>query len=650
MRLLSEPVCVHEEAAKRIPSVRFTKKEGLSLRSFSKLPGGGPFRYFWKDKRKMTRKKTQKQKKQIYLPALFLLTLWPCLVHLETLRTGMEQYPWFPDVTYQDDFFMYIRSIALLAAAVWMLAVLADRMMIQRIRPLSIRRMWPVLLYGGMVILSTLLSADRDLSVSFVTEQCETIWVLLGYVAVFFYFADIAREEGCMPRLMGYTLAGAAIQCLVGLSQMAGHDFWSSYAGRTLITLGRGGADTLQFSFAEGSTTQVYMSFYNPNYAAVYLILMLPIAVCAVNVFEKKWQKSVCAVLAVLMLICLWGSKSKAGMITVVLLLTAAGIVTLGGGRRKLFFLLGLAVCFLAYAVIGYLHPADSTLEKIIKNAFPKKQEYRLQKVTPGEDEVLVVFNNETFHLRIDEAEGRAWFSVSDENGTALELNYKEETGLFSLAERNYTRLQFAAYKDGEESHIIMYRNEIPWEFVKKDTQSPYQYYTIFGKADTPVNAPYAFGKGYERAFSGRIYLWSRTLPLMKNYLLWGSGPNTYTIVFPQNDYVAQANVGVKMLSQIKSRPHSIYLQIAVQTGLLSLAALVILWARYLAGAYKQLWQFYSRGKGEKCQDSLQKQRIILAVTLSVTGFLVMGLANDSVVVTSPVFWAILGAGYGLMF
>lgn len=564
----------------------------------------------------------------------------------------MEQYPWFPDVVYQDDFFMYIRSIALLAAAVWMLAVLADRILIQRVKPISIHRTWPVLLYGGLVILSTVLSVNQRLSVSFVTEQCETIWVLLGYVAVFFYFADIVREEGCMQRLMGYTLTGAAVQCLIGLSQMAGHDFWSSFVGRMLITLGRGGADTLQFSFAEESTTQVYMSFYNPNYAAVYLILMLPIALCAVSVFEKKWQKSVCAVLAVLMLICLWGSKSKAGMITVVLLLAAAGILLLGGGRRKLFFLLGLTVCFLVYAVIGYFHPADSTLEKIIKNAFPKKKEYHLQEVSPLDDEVQVVFNEERLHLQIHETDGRAWFSVSDENGTALKLDYHEETGLFTLAERKYKRLQFAAYKDGEEAHIIMYRNEIPWEFVKKDAKSPYQYYTIFGKADTPVNAPYAFGKGYERAFSGRIYLWSRTLPLMKNYLLWGSGPNTYTIVFPQNDYVVQANVGIKMLSQIKSRPHSLYLQIALQTGLLSLAALMILWGRYLAGAYKQLWQFFGRVKGQEeihskvkrasetfgrvkgkqqirqCQDSQQKQYMILAVTLSVTGFLVMGLAK----------------------
>ena len=47
---------------------------------------------------------------------------------------------------------------------------------------------------------------------------------------------------------------------------------------------------------------------------------------------------------------------------------------------------------------------------------------------------------------------------------------------------------------------------------------------------------------GKEKMGSARIYNWSRTIPLLKDTLLVGFGPDTFSKVFPQNDFFGFEN------------------------------------------------------------------------------------------------------------
>ena len=58
------------------------------------------------------------------LPGCLLLTVWPCLVHADRIRTGLENESWYPAFPYADDYFMHIRSISFLLLAAWMLVLL----------------------------------------------------------------------------------------------------------------------------------------------------------------------------------------------------------------------------------------------------------------------------------------------------------------------------------------------------------------------------------------------------------------------------------------------------------------------------------------------------------------------------------------------
>lgn len=102
-----------------------------------------------------------------------------------------------------------------------------------------------------------------------------------------------------------------SVQSLIGLFQFAGKDFWSSTLGNWLIAPGQ----SLSFQFSGSLENPVYMALYNPNYAAVFIVLALPVCFYLMEKSEKKWQKAVLIAEMLLLLVCLWGTGSRAGMI-----------------------------------------------------------------------------------------------------------------------------------------------------------------------------------------------------------------------------------------------------------------------------------------------------------------------------------------------
>ena len=138
----------------------------------------------------------------------------------------------------------------------------------------------------------------------------------------------------------------------------------------------------------------------------------------------------------------------------------------------------------------------------------------------------------------------------------------------------------------------------------------------------------------YERILSGRGYIWSVSIPLLKKYFVLGSGADTFVIAFPQQDYLRLWRNGFS--EQIMSKPHSLYLQVGVQDGVIALLGMVAFFVMYLA---QSVWLYIS----SKFENFYEQAGV--AVMLAVLGFAVMGISNDSSVTVSPIFWAIAGLG-----
>lgn len=574
------------------------------------------------------------------LPAILLFTLLPVMSKGQLVTTGLSQYAWLSVGEQGYDFFMHWKSVIFLGLVVWMIAVLLDRILLRRKKVGSKRQFLPLAIYAVLVILSTVFSVNQELSLHGMLEQYETIWVLLGYLLTAFYCAQVAETKRDVQILLGALCVGALLQGLIGLSQAAGMDFWNTALGKSLLTLGLDASvkEKLVFSFGNSDANKVYMASYNPNYAGVYIILTLPLVLTFAAMAKKKWQKIAALVVAVILTICLVACGSKMGILVAGVLVVLGGWM-LGGAKKSGVVSkkdswkrpVCMAGCLFA-AVLGILvydAAGNHRLTKAIAKSVQKK-EYKFTELEPGQDSVRVTFKGNTFELSAEHTEQGDTLKVI-QDGERLPVYWDMDRQRFFIEKEGYEGMSFDAFVEDGISCVIIWRNKISWQFMKEGAEG-YVYVNLYGKKDVIVEAETVL-PGYEKALSGRGYIWGRTLPLLKDTLLWGTGPDTFTVVFPQNDYLYRAHTSRKLFTQIRSKAHNMYLQTALQTGVCSLICLVIFWCMLLKGLWRQ-----------------RKQHLLLCtgLMLSLTGYLLMGFLNDSVVAVAPLFWGIAGVGVAL--
>ena len=137
------------------------------------------------------------------------------------------------------------------------------------------------------------------------------------------------------------------------------------------------------------------------------------------------------------------------------------------------------------------------------------------------------------------------------------------------------------------------------------------------------------------------MYIWKRTLPLLRERLWIGAGPGTFATEFPQNDFAGKRRVG-HGFHAIHDKPHNGYLQIAHGSGVLALLCFLVLVSVFFAKSIRLL---------RRCTMASARYSIefLPGITASILAYLIAAMANDSVVSVAPVFWLLLGAGFAVL-
>ena len=562
------------------------------------------------------------------LPGILLLSLLPVFCRLQIVDTGLSEYPWFTSEARQGDVFLYWKGILFLILVAGMLVIL-----ILRRNSLLLEGLWiPLGLYLVLAILSTALSDEKRFSLQGMFGSYETIFILIGYGITAFYFAQIWIGEKERVIFLICLLIGAGVQGVLGLSQILGRDFWNTGLGQWILA---SGGEKLLFRFGGIEGHQVYMGSYHPNYAAVYCILMIPILTAGFFYFQKRWEKTAAGIVCAVMLICLVGTGSRAGLLTLAVMGSFALCILVKGMRKKGIILLifaGILGCMAA----GYsLYSGNAIGDYLRQGLFPPKETYALKEVRVEEEGVRIFYKEQEILLDAwKNTEGSVVFHAENGEGERCQLSLDEKTNRYRV--KPIRLLQFEIYVENNIIYLVMYYKGIPWFFAKPMEGGQFQYLTVYGKTDVITKAPSVLFEGRERFLSNRGYIWSRTLPLLKQTLLVGTGPDTFAVQFPQNDYVMKANLGEDMLVQAVTKPHNMYLQTAVQTGVLSLIALLVFF----------IWSMIRMNKRRKL---MKRGKCLYAGLLFATvSYFCMGIANDSMIVTAPLFFACLGMGIGV--
>ena len=310
-----------------------------------------------------------------------------------------------------------------------------------------------------------------------------------------------------------------------------------------------------------------------------------------------------------------------------VLLVVGGNLITEGAFFRRVSTLLG--------DMIQVVAPAEERID--LFDTLPVRE------ILHNKDgSVTLVTQGDEMNISFSEAENRYVFT--DKDGS--EINVSENSGLITTADERYNRISFEVYSESDS----LADGSVMYMWFDDNARSVLTFGLFGGKnihlvdnkiADRiePVNAEHIGFEGKELVGSSRGYIWSRTIPLLKNCILIGYGADTFAYVFPQQDFLAKYYSYAEGFYITVDKPHNLYLQIFISNGLVALIAFLGICLFYLIDCVR----LYALKKEYRIE-----QIYGAAVMLAIVGYLTAGMFNDSVVSVAPMFWILLGVGCAL--
>lgn len=564
-------------------------------------------------------------KKSSGIPLLIIAAILPLVAWFNIEMIEFNKYPWFPNQEYWIDLFLYGKSMLLEIASLLLIFILV--VALRKKKGVSFSKENILLISFVMfVVLSAVFSKFPKESFQGSIEQYESIWVLLSYVIVAVFSYHYVQEEKNRTLLIGALMFGLTVSCLIGVFQFFQIDFWDSDMGKNILIpeAFSGLRESLRFAEDYRGIGRVYMALYNPTYAGIYLVMLLPFLLLIKNRFLK--------VLLLPALLCLVGTLSKSAWVTAMFLFFLGGWMMAPVAwkeriekHRKIIAV--IIVCGIA-ALCGII---------LSKNAVLTEGK-RLQEISAEEEHIRVVYKGNTLYLSEFPKDDSVTYKIVDENGEEPMLLWVPERGEIDSQDPRFHDLHFKVYLKDGIGYIYLKYADVVFRFTDQLGTGKYEYISINGKPDELKDAKVLFQSG-DSLLNGRGYIWNRAVPVMFDNILWGTGPDTFLQVFPQDDYVARANLGYGFFTEILTNAHSFYVQLGLQNGMIALASLLSLLIIYL----KKTWKVYADKK-----DYSQDDRVAIACFLGCIGYLICGLTFASSVCTTPIFAILIGMGLGM--
>ncbi len=568
------------------------------------------------------------------LPLVLIMSILPLIMYLHEYNSGLSGFSWYPSNDELLDIFLYYKQVFFITICSIMLLLMFWKGFIEKKKMKFLPIFIPLFLYGLLAFLSTLFSDYPYLGFRGIAEHFESIFVILGYCLVVYYAYLFVETEDDIKFILKYFLIGILIMMILGVLQATGNDFFATAIGKKLYLPKKYWNYLDAFTSAFG-LKRVYMTLYNPNYVGVYVSLIIPF-LFGLLLTEKKLKTILIYLVTILgLIVCLAGSESKAGFISLFIAL----LITLIFYRRYIFRSIKITLLVVGVSIIiiiGFKSTILSAFNKVVNNMdiiLGQKTEFSLTDIKT-EDTLTITYKGNNLVVDLDIFDENVNIIMKDANGKDIESTIDTNTGTFTIADERFSGITVTpvVYESILCTQInIEGRN---WFFSNQLGDATFYYLNPFGNFDKIYKAETALFTGYEKFASNRGYIWSRTIPLLKENIIFGSGADTFTTQFPHQDYVYRTNMYYD--TEIMTKPHNLYLQIGVQSGVISLIAFLIFFITYFISSIR----IYINGRFDN-----YFKRVGVAIFIGVVAYMVSGISNDSTITVAPVAWALIGIG-----
>lgn len=565
-----------------------------------------------------------KKKKQpfndLLLPIIFILCILPFTTYLAEYDYGFSQYAWHSDYSIAQDFYTYYRQIFFLVIAAVLVIILAFRMTLYKEDTKSLKIFYPLAGYSIFVLLSSIFSMNPMASWLGNGISLETAFVLIGYCLAGFYTYQIMTQKD-YPSILRAIYVMFIPMSIVGWFQVFKHDLLNYEWVQKIVM-----SDTLFEEYGGSisdvfSGNNVFLTLYNPNFAAVFLV-MFSCVFFILTVYATNLKSRILNGIFLLdALILCWFTYTRAAFVALAVCVIAFIVCIRKSPQIRLLKIILPSIVVLF--AIFFVYDA-STGGKYISRIVDTPKVERLNSILTTERGVEITYDDTLYILSVSEDS----LALKNDSETEIATNYTDDGEMIlPFADDAY-----AMYMDWDGiPSVIAFIEDTTFQFIVED--NIYYYFTDWGKIDSMTEIAHIDCNGLESLGSGRVYIWSRTLPLLTKYIFIGSGPDTYAEVFPQNDYIGKLNYA-ENAGRIIERAHNDYLMRWVQTGLLSLICLLVFYGCFL----KKCFLFY---KGNSIHTTAEK--LGFGCFLGCIGYLVCCCFSDSTLYTTPTFYVFIG-------
>ncbi|KUK71961.1 MAG: O-antigen polymerase [Clostridiales bacterium 38_11] len=575
------------------------------------------------------------------LPILFIVGILPLIVYAQVIEVeGLERINWKGGAT-SLDFFSYFKSVVFVVVSYFSVILLVLLRLTGQFRfrlsKYDIKYYIPLAIYIVFVIASFFNADYRIVASRGFIELFQGVYVLIGYALVVGAVMNYVQNERHVKAIVGaYIFVGCATAVL-GISQYFGFDFFKTMFARYLILPEylHHIAETLEFTFGKFT---IYATMYNTNFVGSFVAILLPLSFALFMYAKDKKQVVLSGVFMALMAFVWIGSNSRAGYLGVAFGFIFVILLLRKQLKRNVKRLSALLVSFLVIAIIMNAASGGKVLRRfgsldigaeIQRMGADRENRVRFENLIFDENSLAIITSAESLKIVYDDEQ----MTFEDLEGNPLAIQIIGQSVIFT--DNKYIDYSIKLDEDKGKFNVQAYNQSFDIFFTEEGFKMAGSG-GVLGVTEHPSRL--SLMDGYERFASSRGYIWSRSLPMLKHTFFVGYGPDMFTIKFPQRDYVGKINA-FDNESIIVDKPHNMYLQIGINTGFISLLALLAIYLMYFIDSMKL---YYKRNL-----TTLMDYVGIGAFT-GVMAYLGAAFFNDQIISVAPLFYVMVGLGIAI--
>lgn len=538
-----------------------------------------------------------------HVPFFVIAFVIPLIMFPVTTQYNNEMKDFLLTQGIHTDYYQLIKTIALYLSTLLLLPVLIFN--IRKNFPFTFLILVPVYISS---FLSTYLSDFKISALFGIFDQYEGFITLTCYLLLLICAYSASQNIRFIYSIIKIALWAGFSAAIIGIFQYIG--LWP---------------------FITEEPYSITSTIGNSNYVGTYSAMILPLSLTLLLLEEKLVSKIICLLFFFgSSFFLLLGSLSRAALIAFFIIIPLY-IVLLGKEiRSNAKLMLAAAVYGIVLFTAMNIYSGNSLVKELVSlNPF---------NAGPGQKLIFEDIKLSGNSARIDTDKWQLDIEINEngyvfrnESGKDIPFEFDKENNVINIG------------PPYEIQAFIQEKEDLKWIMLSIDQRDIELVCTRnslkvvgFNGMLTDIRPAESVGLPFGESFaSGRGYIWSRTIPLLKDAVFTGYGPDTFVYVFPQNDIVGKLNYGA--IWTVISKPHNWYLQTALGSGVLSLICLLIFFIWYGINVIKE-----NRKKDNKARI------LSCGLLLSVTGYLISGIFNDSAVSVSPIFWMLLGFGISI--